>query len=105
VISACRSGSSPSQPIFDFLTVPDHSGHLTGLCVKHYTSNPLYFNYLTRNYTAIKGNGTENKYALPCPLAKDEAYLRHTTKEIGEVKSLRPPRETQEHQIRGTWRT
>ncbi len=57
-----------NEPVFDSITVPDHSGNLARLCVKHYTSNPLYFNYLTRKYTATKRNGTENRYAPGCPL-------------------------------------
>jgi hypothetical protein len=71
IIQSC-SFEGCNEPVFDYITLPDHSGNLAGLCVKHNSSNPLYFNYLTRKYTATRGNGTENMYAPPCPLPEDD---------------------------------
>jgi hypothetical protein len=71
VIETC-SFEGCNEPVFDYITVPDYSGNLAGLCVKHYTLDTFYYNYLTRKYTTTKGNGTENMYAPPRPLPEDD---------------------------------
>jgi hypothetical protein len=71
VIETC-SFEGCNEPVFDYITVPDYSANLAGVCVKHYVLDSFYYNYLTRKYTTTKGNGTENMYAPPYPLPEDD---------------------------------